>query len=69
MFVWYTGRLAHNKKVFDSHVAGPDCSKPYMFRLGVGEVIPGWDNGITGELGVWPGGLAIYTFDDVFLQE
>ena len=41
----YTGRLAHNRKIFDSNVTQ---KKPFMFRLGQGEVIKGWDEGVSG---------------------
>jgi FK506-binding nuclear protein len=40
----YVGRLAKNGKVFDSNTKG----KPFVFRLGVGEVIKGWDRGVEG---------------------
>jgi FKBP-type peptidyl-prolyl cis-trans isomerase len=39
--VHYTGKLT-NGKVFDSSVGG----QPISFRLGVGQVIKGWDEGI-----------------------
>ncbi|KIK67296.1 hypothetical protein GYMLUDRAFT_37380 [Collybiopsis luxurians FD-317 M1] len=39
----YIGKLA-NGKVFDSNTKG----KPFAFRLGAGEVIKGWDEGIAG---------------------
>lgn len=42
--VIYTGRLRSNDKVFDSNVG----KKPFFFRLGVGEVIKGWDIGVKG---------------------
>jgi FKBP-type peptidyl-prolyl cis-trans isomerase FkpA len=42
--VHYTGRLASNKKVFDSS-EGKD---PHVFTLGRREVIKGWDEGIAG---------------------
>lgn len=42
----YTGRLAHNGKVFDSNTGRK--GRPFMFRLGQGEVIQGWDEGVTG---------------------
>ena len=45
MFVKYTGRLGHNNKIFDSNVDG---KKDFMFRLGQGEVVKGWDEGIKG---------------------
>ena len=37
----YVGKLAANGRVFDQ-------SKSFKFRLGVGEVIKGWDRGIVG---------------------
>ncbi|KAH7415565.1 hypothetical protein KP509_14G052500 [Ceratopteris richardii] len=40
----YTGRLQSNNKIFDSNVG----KKPFFFRLGVGEVIKGWDIGVNG---------------------
>lgn len=50
--VHYTGKLL-NGKVFDSSV---ERGEPIMFDLGVGRVIPGWDEGIQlmskGEKGV-----------------
>ena len=45
VFVKYTGRLAHNQKIFDSNITQ---KKPFMFRLGQGEVIKGWDEGVNG---------------------
>jgi FK506-binding nuclear protein len=42
--VYYTGRLKSNGKVFDSCQQG----KPFKFRLGSGQVIPGWEIGIQG---------------------
>ncbi|CAM2714327.1 unnamed protein product [Rotaria socialis] len=42
--VFYTGRLKSNNKVFDSCTKG----KPFRFRLGAGEVIRGWDQGVKG---------------------
>jgi peptidylprolyl isomerase len=41
--VHYTGKLTSGK-VFDSRTSGPG----FRFRLGKGEVIPGWDEGIPG---------------------
>lgn len=44
----YTGRL-QNGKVFDSNV-DPKFQhvEPFVFTLGAGQVIPGWDKGIVG---------------------
>lgn len=39
----YVGKLKSNGKVFDSSV-----NKPFVFRLGRGEVIAGWDIGCQG---------------------
>eukprot|EP00850_Spirogloea_muscicola_P016527 SM000134S26970 [mRNA] locus=s134:402074:405404:- [translate_table: standard] len=39
----YTGRLKSTGKIFDSNLAP---QKPFAFRLGVGEVIKGWDVGV-----------------------
>jgi peptidylprolyl isomerase len=42
--VHYDGRLADGTQ-FDENAAG---ETPLNFRLGLGEVIPGWDEGVTG---------------------
>jgi FKBP-type peptidyl-prolyl cis-trans isomerase len=41
----YTGKLT-NGKIFDSSLA--PGKQPYVFRLGRGEVIKGWDKGVVG---------------------
>eukprot|EP01134_Creolimax_fragrantissima_P000261 CFRG0261T1 len=40
----YVGRLASNNKVFDQNTSG----KPFRFRMGLNEVIKGWDQGLQG---------------------
>ena len=42
----YTGRLASNKKEFDSTKKHND--EPFVFKLGNREVIKGWDEGVAG---------------------
>ncbi|EDX12838.1 39 kDa FK506-binding nuclear protein [Drosophila simulans] len=42
--VYYIGRLQSNNKTFDSLLKG----KPFIFGLGGGEVIKGWDVGVAG---------------------
>ena len=41
----YTGWLASNGKKFDSSV---DRGQPFMFQLGAGHVIKGWEEGVAG---------------------
>ncbi|RVX08364.1 Peptidyl-prolyl cis-trans isomerase FKBP53 [Vitis vinifera] len=42
--VHYIGNLKKNGKIFDSNVG----RAPFKFRLGVGQVIKGWDVGVNG---------------------
>ncbi|KAK9103572.1 hypothetical protein Sjap_020826 [Stephania japonica] len=42
--VHYIGKLKKNGKIFDSNIG----KAPFKFRLGVGQVIKGWDVGVNG---------------------
>ncbi|XP_048137133.1 peptidyl-prolyl cis-trans isomerase FKBP53 isoform X2 [Rhodamnia argentea] len=42
--VHYVGKLKKNGKIFDSNVG----RAPFKFRLGIGQVIKGWDVGVNG---------------------
>ncbi|EOA16577.1 hypothetical protein CARUB_v10004742mg [Capsella rubella] len=42
--VRYIGKLLKNAKIFDSNIG----KAPFKFRLGVGQVIKGWDVGVNG---------------------
>lgn len=47
----YRGRLASNNAVFDSSY---ERGRPLSFKIGVGQVIRGWDQGILGGDGIPP---------------
>ncbi|KAK9814292.1 hypothetical protein WJX72_003523 [[Myrmecia] bisecta] len=47
----YMGRLASNGAVFDSSY---ERRRPLSFKIGVGQVIAGWDQGILGADGIPP---------------
>ncbi|CAA2988896.1 peptidyl-prolyl cis-trans isomerase FKBP53 [Olea europaea subsp. europaea] len=42
--VYYIGKLKKNGKIFDSNIG----KAPFKFRLGIGQVIKGWDVGVNG---------------------
>ncbi|XP_058104653.1 peptidyl-prolyl cis-trans isomerase FKBP53 isoform X2 [Magnolia sinica] len=42
--VCYIGRLKKNGQIFDSNIG----QRPFKFRLGIGQVIKGWDVGVAG---------------------
>ncbi|KAF9599123.1 hypothetical protein IFM89_035402, partial [Coptis chinensis] len=44
VYVHYIGKLKKNDKIFNSNVG----RVPFKFRLGVGQVIKGWDVGVNG---------------------
>jgi FK506-binding nuclear protein len=43
--VYYVGKLQKDGRQFDSCTSG----KPFKFKLGLGEVIQGWDKGVEGK--------------------
>lgn len=45
--VHYAGRLLNGKVFEDSHTSPQSGGKPAQFQLGVGMVIPGWEEGIS----------------------
>jgi FKBP-type peptidyl-prolyl cis-trans isomerase len=46
-YVFYTGRLVSNGKVFDSS-SNHQPLAPFQFQVGNGDVIKGWDEGVIG---------------------
>ena len=46
--VHYTGWLSENGKAGSKFDSSKDRGEPFMFSLGRGEVIRGWDEGVTG---------------------
>ncbi len=44
----YVGALYKNGTIFDASWKGAATASPFQFQLGVGSVIPGWDQGLVG---------------------
>lgn len=57
VYAHYTGKLTSNGKEFDS---SRSRGKPFVFRIGIGQVISAWDKGIQT---MQPGERAIITCD------